>query len=203
MPHDCGAFLFRYSNVVIYSQNYNTLKTANVLNFNILNKKVMENLVKEQKKTITIDRTFDLPLNTMWKAWTEEESFKKWFSPETYTTPSATIDFRVGGTYFFSMKAPDGKETWSTGTYKEIIPMKKIVYSDSFADAEGNIVNASYYNMPGDWDLALTVTVEFEETDGKTNMKLTHEGLPLEVAEDCKKGWQSCFDKLERAFKST
>lgn len=161
----------------------------------------MENLVKEQKKTISIERTFDLPLATVWKAWTDAESMKKWFSPETYTTPSATIDFRVGGSYFFSMKAPDGKETWSKGTYEEIVPSKKIVYSDSFADADGNIVPASYYNMTGDWDLELKVTVEFEEEDGKTKMKLQHEGLPSEMAEDCKKGWQSCFDKLEREFK--
>ena len=161
----------------------------------------MENLVKEQKKTITIDRTFDIPLTTVWKAWTEAEGMEKWFSPEGYTTPSSTIDFRVGGKYFSSMKSPEGKVTWSTGTYKEIIPFKKIVYSDSFADADGKIVPASYYGMPGEWDLELTVTVEFEEIDGKTHMKLQHEGLPIEAADDCVKGWQSCLDKLERNFK--
>jgi uncharacterized protein YndB with AHSA1/START domain len=153
------------------------------------------------KKTISINRAFDLPLTTVWKAWSEPESFKKWFSPEGYTAPSSSIDFRVGGKFFNSMKSPDGKETWSTGTYKEIIPLKKIVCSDSFADAEGNIVPASYYNMPGDWDLELTVTVEFEEVDGKTHMKLQHAGLPVEAADDCVKGWQSCFDKLERNLK--
>ena len=161
----------------------------------------MENLVKEQKKTISIDRTFDLPLATLWKAWSEEESFKKWFSPEGLTTPSSSIEFRVGGKFIVSMKSPDGKETWSKGTYKEIIPMKKISYLDSFSDADGNIVPASYYNMAGDWDLELPVTVEFQEVNGKTNMKLQHTGLPIEVADDCMKGWQSCFDKLERTIK--
>lgn len=161
----------------------------------------METSTKEKKKTISINRTFNLPLKTVWKAWSEPESLKKWFSPEGYTSPSSTIDFKVGGKYLNSMKGPDGKETWSTGTYLEIVPNKKIVYSDSFADAEGNIVPASYYKMAGEWGLKLKVTVEFEEVGGKTKMKLRHEGLPIEVADDCIKGWQSCLDKLETNLK--
>ena len=161
----------------------------------------MENLIQEKKKTISINRTFNLPVSTVWRAWTEPESLKKWFSPEGYTTPNSTIDFTVGGNYLNSMKAPDGKEIWSTGTYKEIIPLKKIVFSDSFADPNGNIVPASYYKMPGEWDLQLTVTVEFEEVDGTTNLKIEHANLPAEMSEDCIKGWQSCLDKLERNFK--
>lgn len=161
----------------------------------------MEKSTKEKKETITINRTFDLPLDTVWKAWSESENVKKWFSPEGYTCPSSSIDFKEGGKYHNSMKAPDGKETWSTGTFKEIVDHKKIVYSDSFADSEGKVVSASYYNMPGDWDKELKVTVEFEEKNGKTEMKMRHEGLPAEVADDCIKGWQSCFDKLEKNIK--
>ena len=155
----------------------------------------------ENKKAISINRTFDLPLSTVWKAWSEPESLKLWFSPEGYTSPDSTIDFRVGGKYHNSMKSPEGKVTWSTGTYQEIVPHKKIVHSDSFADEEGNVVPASYYGMPGDWDLELKITAEFEEKDGKTTIKLTHEGLPADQAADCEKGWQSCFDKLEKNVK--
>lgn len=161
----------------------------------------MKNLIDEKQKTISINRTFNLPLATVWKAWTEPESFKKWCGPEGYTCPNCTIDFTVGGKYLNSMKGPDGIEIWSTGTYKEIIPFKKIVYSDSFADPKGNIVLASYYKMPGEWDLNLMVTVEFEEVDGKTNMKMQHVGLPVEMSDDCIKGWQSSFDKIESNFK--
>ena len=160
----------------------------------------MENLTQENKKAISISRTFDLPIDTVWKAWSEAESLQKWFSPEGYTNPFTTVDFKAGGKFFSSMKSLDGKETWSTGTYKEILPFKKIVYTDSFADSEGNIVSGSYYNMPGDWDLELPVTVEFEDLNGKTEMKIVHENLPVEAADDCIEGWESCFDKLECTF---
>ena len=152
----------------------------------------------EKQKTITIKRTFNLPVNTVWKAWTEPESFKKWWGPEGYTCPFCNIDFKVGGKYLNSMKGPDGKEIWSTGTYKEISPREKIVYTNSFADSTGKIVPASVYKMPGEWALELIVTLTFEEMDGKTNMTLRHAGVPLELSDDCIKGWQSSFDKLER-----
>ncbi len=151
-----------------------------------------------KKETISVKRTFDLPLVTVWKAWTEPESMKKWWGPEEYTCADCTIDFRVGGKFLASMQGEDGKKIWSTGTYKEIVPFEKIVNTDSFADEKGHIVPAAYYKMEGDWDLELQVTAEFEEVDGKTNIVLTHEGLPAEIIEDCMNGWQSSFDKLER-----
>ena len=155
----------------------------------------------EKQKTITIKRTFDRLLRTVWKAWSEQENIKKWWGPKEYTCPDCTIDFRVGGKFLASMLGEDGKKIWSTGTYREIIPMKKIVNTDSFSDSEGNIVPPSYYNMPGDWEPELLITVEFEEVNGKTNMKLQHEGLPAEMIDDCKKGWQSSLDKIEINFK--
>ena len=160
-----------------------------------------ENLTAEKHKTITIKRTFNLPLSAVWKAWTEPESMKKWWGPKEYTCPDCSIDFRVGGKFLASMQGADGKKIWSTGTYKEIVPLKKIVNTDSFADSTGNIVPASYYKMSGDWGLELLVTTEFEEVDGKTNISLQHAGLPVELSDECMQGWQSSFDKLESNMK--
>lgn len=155
-----------------------------------------------EKTAISIKRTFNLPLKTVWKAWSEVDSFKKWWGPKDYTCPHCTIDFKEGGKFWASMKGPDGKETWSVGEYQEIVPMEKITYSDSFADNKGKIVPASYYDMPGEWDLALPVTIEFEEVDDdKTRMTLRHEGIPADMQEDCTVGWQQCFDKLESNLK--
>ena len=156
-----------------------------------------EILTAEKHRTITVKRTFNLPLNTVWKAWTESESMKKWWGPKEYTCPDCTIDFKVGGKFLASMQAADGKKIWSTGTYKEIIPLKKIINTDSFADSNGNIVPASYYQMQGEWGLELQITTEFKEVEGKTNLSLQHAGLPAEIADECMKGWQSSFDKLE------
>lgn len=157
--------------------------------------------IMPEQKAIAIERKFNLSPDIVWKAWTEAESCKKWWGPKAYTCSSCTIDFRTGGKYLNAMKGTDGKEIWSTGTYKEIIPLKKIVQTDNFADSDGNIVPASFYNMPGEWVEELVVTVTFEEVDGKTNMTLHHAGLPAEMRDECIKGWQSSFDKLDSNFK--
>jgi uncharacterized protein YndB with AHSA1/START domain len=158
------------------------------------------NTATQKQKTISIKRTFDLPIATIWKAWSEPESFKKWWGPKEYTCPDCTIDFRVGGKYLAAMQGPDGKKNWSTGTYKEIVPQKKIVYSDSFADSKGNKVSGAEYGMP-EMPMESMVTAEFEEADGKTTMSLHHAGIPVNMADDCTKGWQSCFDKMETNLK--
>jgi uncharacterized protein YndB with AHSA1/START domain len=147
-------------------------------------------------KNIIIKRTFHLPLLQVWKAWTEPQFFKKWWGPKEFTCPYCSIHLHEGGTYLNAMRGPGGKDIWGTGTYKEIIPQQKIVYTDSFSDNRGNIVPATYYNMPP-MPLELLVSVSFKEEDGETIMLLKHEGIPGEMQEDCEKGWQSSFDKLE------
>jgi uncharacterized protein YndB with AHSA1/START domain len=152
-------------------------------------------------QTITIKRVFNLTTDLVWKAWTDSESFKKWWGPKEYSCPACSIDLKPGGKYLACMKAKaDGKEIWSTGIYRDIILKKKIVYTDSFADSEGNVVDSSYYDMPG-MAIELLVTLDFEEMAGKTGMTLQHSGLTKEMAEDCIKGWQSSFDKLEANVK--
>ncbi len=155
------------------------------------------NLTAEKHQTITIKRTFDLPVNIVWNAWTNPESCKKWWAPKNYTCPDCSIDFKTGGKYLISMQGEDGKKIWSTGTYKEIVPYKKIVFTDHFSDSSGNVISASDLNMPGEWPSELIATLELEENNGKTNMHLTHEGIPPESYDDCITGWQEMFDKLD------
>src|SRR5436309_6181260 len=107
------------------------------------------------KNELTIVRVFDAPREAVWKAWTDPERAKRWWGPKGFTAPFIEIDFRVGGKYLFCMRSPDGKDYWSTGTYREIVPMKKFVATDSFADAKGKVVPASYYGMDADFPLEL------------------------------------------------
>lgn len=161
----------------------------------------------DDDKTLVIERVFDAPLERVWKAWTEPEQIKKWWGPKDFTAPSIQSDFRVGGKYLYCMRGPAGteydKDMWSTGEYKEIVPMKKIAASDSFADKDGNVVPSSYYGMEG-LPLELTLTVTFEEVDGgKTKFTLRHVGFPPgEHFDGATQGWNSSLDKLAESIKS-
>ena len=150
---------------------------------------------------IVINRVLDLPISKVWQAWTDADEFKKWWGPKDFTCPSSKMEARVGGKYLSCMRGPDGKEYWSTGVVKEFIPERKLVVTDSFSDEKGNITSASEYGMPGNWPKELLISVFLEEADGATKMKLRHEGIPDEMREDCIKGWNESFDKLERNIK--
>jgi len=85
----------------------------------------------------------------------------KWYGPKDFTTPSCEIDLKVGGRHLWSMKAPDGMLMYFTGIYKEIVPMERIVYTDSMSDAEGNLMYPSVMGMPEGSPASMAVTVTF------------------------------------------
>src|SRR5206468_11379031 len=94
---------------------------------------------------LTITRIFDARRDRVWKAWTDPEIFMKWWGPKYFSCPLANLDLRIGGKYLVAMRGPDGKDFYSTGTYREIVPQDKFAVTDSFADANGNEVPGTYY----------------------------------------------------------
>ena len=99
------------------------------------------------------------------------------------------------------MLGPDSKQYWSTGTYREIVPPEKIVVTDSFADAQGNVVPSTHYGMEG-IPMEMQVTLTLEEQSGKTKMTLQHVGLPEgEMKRLASDGWNQSFDKLAASLK--
>ncbi len=158
-------------------------------------------------RDLVIVRMFDAPVERVWRAWTDPEEIMRWWGPKEFTASSAKTDFRVGGKYLYCMRAeheiegakgigPQGRDFWSTGVYREIIPMERIVATDSFADEKGNVVPSMRYGMEG-VPLEMLVTVTFEDVGGKTRLTLRHAGLPEAHAVGAEIGWGTSLDKLE------
>ncbi len=137
-------------------------------------------------KKLEVSRTFEAPLELLWKAWTVPEHFMQWYGPKGFTAPTCEIDLRQGGRHLWSMQSPDGKQMYFTGSYKEVVPMERLVFTDSMSDAEGNVLSMGE-GMPESMD----VTVTFEHADGKTTVTVSHMG-----AESAAIGWEQAFDKL-------
>ena len=156
------------------------------------------------KGGVVITRIFDAPQERVWKAWTDPEQVRRWWGPRGFTTPVFQTDFRVGGALLYCMRSPEGKDYWGTGVYREIVPAKRIVYTDTFADEKGNVVPATYYGMSSEIPLEMLVTVTFENQDGKTKMTLKHDGLPAgKDREGAQVGWSESFDKLAESLKES
>ena len=156
-------------------------------------------------RDLVITRIFDAPRVLVWKVWTDPEHLKQWWGPKIFTAPSITNDFRVGGKYLYAMQSPqwnEGRAIWSTGVYREIVPLKRIVATDSFADEKGNVVPATHYGMGGNIPMEMLVTVTFEEHEGRTKLTLRHAGLPSDIAGGADQGWNESLDKLAEVLKA-
>jgi uncharacterized protein YndB with AHSA1/START domain len=153
----------------------------------------------QKREGLVITRMFDVPREQVWTAWTEPAQLKKWWGPRGFTSPVSRIDLRVGGMYLNCMRAPDGKDYWSTGVYREVVPPKRLVMTDSFADEEGNVVSGTYYGMGPEFPRELLVILTLEEQEGKTRLTLQHgsvENLNETDAANMEQGWNESFDKL-------
>ena len=152
---------------------------------------------------VVLERSFDAPVELIWQMWTDPEHFKAWYGPEGANIAVANMDIRVGGTRLvcMEMQSPNGPmQMWFTGEYRVVIENERLVYTESMADANGNLLEPSTMGMPDGHPTTTEVTVEFHAVDGRTEMVMTHAGIPSDSPGAT--GWTMAFDKLA-AYVST
>ena len=157
------------------------------------------------KELFVISRSFEAPLATVFKLWTDPEHFSKWLPPTGFTMSFIREDVRVGGRCFYSMT--DGHKTAMYGSvkYLEITPPSRIVYTQQFCDEKENI---SRHPLSPVWpETMLTTVILAEEGPHQTRATVTWEPYgpttPEEIAVfiDARRGmtlgWTGSFDKLD------
>lgn len=142
-------------------------------------------------RDLVLTRLIDAPREKLFRAWADPELLKQWFAPLPYTTPVAELDVRPGGANFIVMRGPDGVEMPNRGVYLEVVPNKRLVFTNAYSKA---------------WEPAekpfMTVILSFEDEGGKTRYtalvrhwtvadRETHEKMGFH------KGWGQCADQLE------
>jgi uncharacterized protein YndB with AHSA1/START domain len=146
------------------------------------------------KDAIVIERTFDAPIELMWQLWTQPEHLKNWYGPQGFSLPHINFDTQVGGKRLMCMEGPTPNgpmKVWLTGEFTEIVPNKRLVYTDCPSDENGNLVI-----LEGDTEPLITVvTVEFEDLGDRTKMVMTHAGLPANE-QGASAGWEQAANKL-------
>jgi uncharacterized protein YndB with AHSA1/START domain len=145
---------------------------------------------------MVITRVLDAPRDRVWKAWTEPERLTQWWGPTGFTAPAARTDPRVGGTYLWGMRSPEGQEFYTTGVFREVVENERFVATEQFADADGRVVPASQHGLPGDWPEATVLAVTLEDRNGRTAMTVQEEGVPAEMAALSELGMRQTLDKL-------
>jgi uncharacterized protein YndB with AHSA1/START domain len=131
-----------------------------------------------------VSRRLPAPRERVFRAWTVPAEVMVWFGPGGFISPSAEIDLRVGGRFRFALKPAEGPVFHVRGTYLEIKPPEKLVFTWQW-EGTGNDGPES------------TVTVEFVDRGKETDLVLTHRQLWSQEAIDSHRmGWEGSFEKL-------
>jgi uncharacterized protein YndB with AHSA1/START domain len=139
---------------------------------------------------IHVTREFDAPKDLVYRAYTEPDLIRRWWVARRGEMTVCDVDLRVGGAWRWVMVTPDGSEVAFHGTYREILPNERLVYTELF-------------EMPGLTDDDATVnTLTFEEHDGRTTMTSITECGSAEtrdmiIATGMEAGMQDAYDLLE------
>lgn len=155
-------------------------------------------------KQIEVTRTFNAPVEMVWKLWTDAKLVKRWWGPKHYTSPVARIDFRVGGKSIVSMMAPKemgGQEHYSVWEYIKIIPLKTIEYIHSLCDELGNKIDPVTVGMPADFPRDVRTVVLFKKLEkNKTEMTVTEYAEFGSISHFAKIGLEQSMDKMVAIF---
>lgn len=118
-------------------------------------------------RELVLTRTFDAPRELVFAAHTSCGHLSNWWGPRTWPMAECTMDFRVGGVLHYCLRGPnEGDESWGRAVFHEIVEPERIVYTDAFSDADGNVTEG----MP-----QTQSSLEFTDVDGKTRLTLRAE----------------------------
>lgn len=108
-------------------------------------------------REVVLTRVFEAPREMVFDAFSKPELLKRWFGPRGWTLVECDVDLRVGGSFRFVLRSPDGKDMGMRGLYREIAAPERSVHMESFDD------------FPGESQ----VTSVFTEEGGKTTLTAT------------------------------
>ncbi|TWT90766.1 hypothetical protein Mal64_11630 [Pseudobythopirellula maris] len=81
---------------------------------------------------LVLERVVDVRPELLWKAWTDPEHLKRWFTPKPWETVECEIDLRPGGVFSTTMRSPEGEVLPANpGCYLEVVENRKLVFTDA------------------------------------------------------------------------
>jgi uncharacterized protein YndB with AHSA1/START domain len=138
-----------------------------------------------EKPSLTLERRYPVAPEKVWRAWTDPQAVKRWWSPVPGEPVSlAELDVRVGGRFRIVFGGADGKAHECAGTYKEVVPNRKLVFTWCWPNTTPERISV--------------VTITFDAVGDGTELRFRHEQFFDDKARDShRRGWTALLDKLD------
>lgn len=136
---------------------------------------------------LVIEKLYDAGCTEVFDAWADPDIMRQWFFVDPAWSAEVEADVRPGGRYRLAMITEAGERHTMTGEYLEVDRPRRLVFTWS-----SHVVSDT------------KVTIELETLDGRTRLRLTHEGIADAVArERHEAGWGGCLANLARRLGTT
>lgn len=84
---------------------------------------------------LVLERILKAPRANVWRCWTEGGLLKQWYCPKPWGVIHAELDVRPGGRNFVIMQGPEGQQMPVSGVYLDVVPGRRLVFTDAFEQA--------------------------------------------------------------------
>ena len=134
--------------------------------------------------TIRLHRVLKAAPEKVYRAFLDADAMSKWLPPYGFTCKVHHFEGKVGGTFrmsFINFTTEKGHSFG--GTYRELVPSEKILYTDSFDDP----------SLPGE----MVTTVLLKKVSNGTDLSVVQEGIPEAIPVGMRYlGWQQSLVQL-------
>jgi uncharacterized protein YndB with AHSA1/START domain len=156
------------------------------------------------RRSITIERSFQAPIEEVWELWTTKEGIESWWGPDGFTVKVRRLDVRLGGELLYAMTAtaPEQIEflkkagmaltTDSLVTYTDVVPLRRLSFTQ-MADF-----------IPGVKPYEVATTVELEPISQGVRLVLTLDAMHDDYwTKMAVMGWENELGKLAKVLNAT
>jgi len=148
------------------------------------------NSFRQEDNVLIHTRLLDAPRELVWEVWTNPEHIKEWWGPDGFSLTTKAMNVEPGKTWEFIMHGW-GKDWDNKVEYTEVIKPSLISYKHSGAGAD--------YNF--------SVTITFEEVEGKTLLTMKSVFKSKEIIDELNRkvnaieGGKQTLNRLENYLK--
>jgi uncharacterized protein YndB with AHSA1/START domain len=148
------------------------------------------------------ERIVDISPEQVWAAWTTPAHMVHWFTPPPWVTVEANMDLRPGGLFNAVMRSPDGQLYPNIGCYLELVPNRKLVWTNALLPGF-RPANPSATELADGTFFAFTASLSITPIDSGTKTKY-HVLVRHKDEASCKRheamgfynGWGVALDQL-------
>ncbi len=149
-------------------------------------------------KDLVLERETHLTPNQLWRAWTEAELIKQWFTPKPWKTADCAMELWPGGRFMTTMEGPEGESFTGESCVLEVVPDRRLVWSSALLPGFRPKKTPS---DPSEGGFVFTAVIEMEPREGGSYYRVTlihgdkaaknqHDGMGFQS------GWGAAFDQL-------